>query len=51
MWARLGLSAGQLADLLDHPDEDPDDCDGELTRTREWCDCEVLANLDPVGWL
>ncbi|SED42326.1 hypothetical protein SAMN04489727_7811 [Amycolatopsis tolypomycina] len=34
MWARLGLSAGQLADLLDHLDEDPDDC-------------EVLANPGP----
>ncbi|WP_206789048.1 DUF2695 domain-containing protein [Amycolatopsis sp. MtRt-6] len=36
MWDRLGLDAGQLADLLDHLDEDADGCDGELTRTREW---------------
>lgn len=42
MWDRLGLDAGQLADLLDHLDDHLDDtdgcdgCDGELTRTREW---------------
>jgi hypothetical protein len=36
MWARLGLNAGQLADLLEHLehhfDNDlADDCGGELT--------------------
>ncbi|MEV6445517.1 DUF2695 domain-containing protein [Amycolatopsis sp. NPDC051716] len=48
MWARLGLNAAQLADLLehleDHFDDDlADDCDGELTLTREWALREGLS--------